>query len=121
MRGQVEVAEGMFMDIYDAFSDFEDKFGKGMGILGDIIRDDFTRELDKARDAIEALEYESRNILPQYDSDYQPRDDEWDYRDPPEYDYREDTHESRPQSKTIKEYSEIYKQAREDLDWQTME
>lgn len=121
MRGQVAVAEGVFRDIYDAFSDFEDKFGKGMGILGDIIRDDFTRELDKARDAIEALEYESRNILPQYDSDYQPRDDEWDYRDPPEYDYREDTHESRPQLKTIKEYSEIYKQAREDLDWQTME
>ena len=38
MRGQVEVAQGVFEDIYDAYVEFENKFGRGMGILGDIIR-----------------------------------------------------------------------------------
>ncbi len=78
MRGQVEVAEGVFEDIYDAFVDFENKFGKGMGILGDIIKNDFIRELEKAQDAIARLDYEASNLLPQYDSDYKPtKDDSW--------------------------------------------
>ncbi len=82
MRGEVEVAKGVFVDIYDAFVDFENKFGKGMGILGDIIRNDFTKELEKAQRAIEDLEYESRNLLFQYDSDYQPTSKDKDYNPP---------------------------------------
>ncbi len=78
MRGQVEVAEGVFEDIYDAFVDFENKFGRGMGILGDIIKNDFIKELEKAQDAIARLDYEASRQLPQYDSDYKPtRDDSW--------------------------------------------
>ena len=82
MRGTVETAEGMFEDIYDAYVDFENKFGKGMGILGDIIRDDFIRQLEDARDAIDNLDYMASNRLPEYDSDYQPHEDEyWDEPD----------------------------------------
>ena len=78
MRGQVEVAEGVFEDIYTAFEDFENKFGRGMGILGDIIKNDFIKELEKAQDAIARLDYEASNLLPQYDSDYKPtKDDSW--------------------------------------------
>src|SRR5690606_9320406 len=70
MRGQVEVAQGVFEDIYDAYVDFENKFGRGMGILGDIIRNDFIKELEKAQDAIRRLDYLARNRLPSYDYDY---------------------------------------------------
>lgn len=84
MRNQVKVAEGVFMDIYDAFSEFEDKFGKGMGILGGIIKSDFLDQLEQAQRAVERLRDTGILIRPRenYDSDYRPRDDEWDYRDP---------------------------------------
>ena len=83
MRGQVEVAEGVFMDIYDAFVEFENKFGRGMGILGDIIRNDFIAELEKAQDAIRNLDYLASNRLPYYDSNYDPGDDILGWREPP--------------------------------------
>lgn len=76
MRGQIEVAEGVFMDIYDAFVDFKNKFGHGMGILGDIIRDDFTRGLERAQDVIEEFDYLTKNRLQEYDRDYDPGDSE---------------------------------------------
>ena len=79
MRGEVEVAKGVFMDIYDAFTDFENEFGKGMGILGDIIRSDFTKELEKAQRAIRDLEYEADRVLSRYDSSYQPKTGEKGY------------------------------------------
>lgn len=76
MRGTVETSKGMFEDIYDAFEDFEDKFGKGMGILGDIIKKDFLDKLDLAQKAIKELDYKTENQKPKYDSDYQPTDKE---------------------------------------------
>ena len=60
IRGTVEVSRGSFQDIYDAYRDFEDKFGKGMGILGNIIKRDFLDQLEQARQAIRDLEYEQR-------------------------------------------------------------
>lgn len=77
MRGQVEVAEGVFMDIYDAFVDFENKFGKGMGILGDIIKNDFIEQLKLAQDAINEMDYRVENLRKKYDSDYQPTDEDY--------------------------------------------
>ena len=62
MRGQVEVAEGVFVDIYDAYIEFENKFGPGMGILADIIRDEFIQELENAKQAIKELDYLSSNF-----------------------------------------------------------
>lgn len=82
MRGQVEVSKGVFMDIYDAFVDFENKFGKGMGILGDVIRDDFINQLELAQRAIDELDYKASNLRKKYDSDYDPTDEEMDYKPP---------------------------------------
>lgn len=82
MRGKVETSKGVFEDIFDAYKDFENKFGKGMGILGDIIKNDFLDQLKKAQDAIKELDYLSSNQRPKYDSGYQPKDDEMDYKSP---------------------------------------
>lgn len=82
MDDQVEYADGSFMNILDAFKRFEDEFGRGMGILGDIIKEDFIEQLRLAQSVVEEMERNTFKRLPKYDSDYQPTDDEWDYRDP---------------------------------------
>ena len=79
-----------FDDIYDAFVDFENKFGRGMGILGDIIKNDFIKELEKAQAIVEEMERGTFRQLSQYDSDYKPtKDDGW-----------EDPTPSKPKTKT---------------------
>lgn len=81
MRGTVEVAKGQFEDIYDAYQSFEDKFGKGMGVLGDIIKSDFTKQLEIAQQAIDQLDYKASNLRKKYDNDYQPSREDG-YNDP---------------------------------------
>lgn len=90
IRGTVEVSEGAFMDIYDAFESFEDKFGKGMGILGQIIKDDFIAELDKAREAISRMDQDASSWLRQYDKDYDPGDDALGWENPDYDKYKDD-------------------------------
>ncbi|NMA68156.1 MAG: hypothetical protein GX958_01910 [Desulfitobacterium sp.] len=95
MRGQVEVAQGVFEDIYDAYVDFENKFGRGMGILGDIIRDDFIEQLRLAQSVVEEMERNTFKLLPKYDSDDDPGDDVIGWRDPLDDnrgDYKEDNY-----------------------------
>lgn len=87
IRGTVEVSEGAFMDIYDAFAEFEDKFGKGMGILGDIIKEDFIAELEKAREAIARLEADGDRWLRKYGDTYDPGDESLGWKPPKTDDY----------------------------------
>ena len=70
MDGEVETSKGHFEDIYDAYKDFEDKFGKGMGILGDYIKEDFLSQLDLAKQALNEFN-DLSGRKKQYDSDYQ--------------------------------------------------
>lgn len=70
MRDQVEYAEGSFMSIQDAFSRFSDEFGKGMGILGQVIQADFISELERANEAIKNMDYAMGNLKQKYASDY---------------------------------------------------
>lgn len=81
MRGTVETSKGMFEDIYSAYQDFENEFGKGMGILGNIIKKDFLDQLDEAQQAIRDLEYSSR-AMDDYSSDYDPGDRDLGWSDP---------------------------------------
>lgn len=82
LRGQVEVTKGVFMDIYDAFVDFENKFGKGMGILGDIIRDEFNESLREAQRLLRETSNLSNNILSRPNPDRYYSDDEIGWKDP---------------------------------------
>lgn len=83
-RGTVEVAKGQFEDIYDAYQSFEDRFGKGMGILGNIIKEDFLVHLNKAKELLEDIN-KNGGVLTRprddYASDYQPTKEDG-YNDP---------------------------------------
>lgn len=63
ISGYVQTVDGSFVDIYTAYVEFEDKFGKGMGILGDIIKEDFVAELDKATEAIDRFFEKSEELV----------------------------------------------------------
>ena len=69
LDGEVEVSKGRFVELSEAFEDFEDEFGKGMGILGDIIKDEFINKLDKARKVLEEMKEDTFKLLEELDSD----------------------------------------------------
>lgn len=76
LDGEVEVAKGRFVELEDAFRDFEDEFGKGMGILGDIIKDDFSARLKEAQELIKETNELTNGLLDKDDLNPPYEDDE---------------------------------------------
>lgn len=70
MDDQVEYAKGSFMSIEGAFQQFSNEFGKGMGIMGEVIQHDFIQKLESAQDAIQQMDYMMSNLRTKYASDY---------------------------------------------------
>lgn len=76
LDGEVEVSKGRFVELADAFEEFENEFGKGMGILGDIIEDEFNQKLSEAQQLIRETANLTKNLLKELDSDTQFDDDD---------------------------------------------
>ena len=99
------LANKTFDEIYKSYETFENKFGKGMGHLGEIIKNDFIKQLELAKQALDTF-----NSVGSFGGNYNitsPTNQGSKSQNNPKY--------------TVEDYGKFYMDARAKGDWQTME